>query len=390
MNAKSTLIKLLMLAVLIAASTIYFANRSKASRIESAAESTTVWAPPAPTIPKKSLSIHGPFEVSSNHLNPTYGGSSGSEEAPPSQVPGAPGKAGGPGESAGVQTPKPMVSFLDTAGLGGGDPGVAVSNEYVLVSDETNGIALYDKAGSPIVSKPGSQFPNPFSIDSLFASVQKDINAGLQIPSGLPPGFNMSLTKYGDVRVMFDSYRKRFWIYAMAKNVLPWTSNYKKEDGGGVYPDVPQLIQYPALKLIRRDKAAVAVSKTEDPRDGFYTYWWNETIHNGECNVPAGCSDPVFKTSGEGADYPSIGISPKYFLASIGVNRRDPTFKTDTTQSAQDWMNCKSPFTENGKTFNRCGPFYVNLMVADADALASGCSEIRRSGSPQCAAGRAF
>ncbi len=370
MKTTTTFAKLIVLGLIISASLVYAASHSRASGI-----AYSPGPPPSPSVPKKGLPIHGPFDVSSANLGASGGGSGSAEDGSPASVPVISGKAGGAGESSGPQTPKPMVSFLDTAGLAGGDPGVAVSNGFVLVSDERNGIALYDKAGSPLGPKPGTNFPNPFAISSLFAQVQTDVNSGLIAPSGLPPGFSMKLKTYGDVRIMFDSYRKRFWIYAMLKS-----------DG---YPDAAQFVKYPALKLTRRDKAAVAVSKTEDPRDGFYTYWWNETIHNGECNVPAGCSDPVFKSSGEGADYPSIGMSPKYFLASIGVNRRDPTFKTDSVQSAQDWIDCKSPFTENGQTFKHCGPFYVNLMVADADALASGCS-VRKNGPPQCAAGRAF
>jgi len=376
MKAKSTFARSAALAMLIAGTMFYAANRSRAVDVD-AALLPVMPVSPGPNIPKKSLLIHGPFEVNPADLTAAGGGSSETEEAPASIASGSSGKAVGNGEASGPQTPKPMVSFLDTAGLGGGDPGVAVSNQYVLVSDEVNGIALYDKAGSLVSSTPDHPFANPFRIDTLFSQVQKDINAGLQVPAGLPPGFSMNLNTYGDVRIMFDSYRKRFWIYAMAKNTPPW--------------DPATIVNYPAVKLVRRDKAAVAVSKTEDPRDGFYTYWWNETIHNGECNVAAGCSDPVFKTSGEGADYPSIGISPKYFLATIGVNRRDPTFKTDTPELAKAWgAGCLSKFVADGKTFDYCGPFYVNLMVADADALASGCAGARRSGSPQCATGRAY
>jgi hypothetical protein len=171
---------------------------------------------------------------------------------------------------------------------------------------------------------------------------------------------------------MFDSYRKRFWIYAQAKNSPPWDAETIKDS--------------PVVKLARRNKAAVAISKTEDPRDGFFTYWWNETIHNGDCNKFEGCSDPVFKTSGEGADYPRIGISPKYFVAAVGVNRRDPTFKTDTKKRAKAWDECESTFTQDGQPFNHCGPFYAHLMVVDADQLSEGC---KQSGA-KCAAGRSF
>ena len=95
MTTRSTFTKLLTLAVLITASTIYVANRSQASRIESAADPTP--APPASNIPKKSLSIHGPFEASSNDLK-MGGGPRSTDEGPAAAVPGKPGNAGGAGE----------------------------------------------------------------------------------------------------------------------------------------------------------------------------------------------------------------------------------------------------------------------------------------------------
>ena len=129
--------------------------------------------------------------------------------------------------------------------------------------------------------------------------------------------------------------------------------------------------------MTRRNQAAVAVSKTADPTDGFYTYWWHETVDNGQCNTAAGCGDPDFKKSGEGSDYPTLGISPKYFVAAVGVNRRDPVFKVqgDTTGTAtyEAWKACLTKFTTaDGKDFDWCGPFYAHVMVVDADALAKG------------------
>jgi hypothetical protein len=277
-------------------------------------------------------------------------------------------------EPPGPQTPEPTAKFLASDRLNGVDPGIAAGNEYLLVSDNANGVAVYEKTGKLLGPKPGNNFPNPFSMWSLFSKVKADIDPQLNYPKGLPTSFanNSGITEYGDVRVMFDSYRKRFWIYAQAKNSPPW--------------DAQTIKQSPAVKLVRRNKAAVAVSKTEDPRDGFFTYWWNESIHNGDCNVPEGCSDPVFKTSGEGADYPRIGISTKYFVAAAGVNRRDPTFKTNTEEAAQSWIDCNSTFTQDGQPFNYCGPFYAHLMVVNADQLSEGC---KQSGA-KCAAGRSF
>jgi hypothetical protein len=344
----------------------------------------------APVVPERALPIHGPFAVTAAELSAANPGTPGPpdyfpepsitdgpprHDLPPPMPPnhghieptppdeGSPFPAGSPEEPHGPQTPQATSAFVDHAGLGGIDPGIAAGSRYVLVCDDHNGLAVYDKAGKLLGPKaPGHPFPNPLTFDSLFSKVKADIDPQLNYPPGLPPGFKANgIILYGDHRVTFDHYRKRFWIYAMAKN-LPH---------GFWIPDT--IMTYPNVKLARRDKAAVAVSVSEDPRDGFLTYWWNNTIHNGESNEPTGNpKDPKFKTSGEGADYPSIAISAKYFLATIGVNRRDPTFKTDTQDSAQAWADCDTSFVEEGQTFNYCGPFYAHLMVVDAHALAEG------------------
>ncbi len=333
-----------------------------------------------PVVPERALRIHGPFTVGAADLNPANGGAPTSPNAPrPSGGGTHHHPDDGTGEPPGPQTPPATSAFVDVAGLGGIDPGIAAGDRYVLVCDNATGLAFYDKTGKLLGPKsPGSPFANPFSVFSLFSQVKADIDPQLNYPPGLPPGFNVAhgngISAYGDVRVMFDPYRKRFWIYAMAKNEIP--------------TDSPSVIKFPAIKMARRDKAAVAVSLTEDPRDGFLTYWWNNTVHNGESNVPAGGPDPVFKTSGEGADYPSLGISPKYFLATIGVNRRDPTFQTKTDKQVKAWLACQTTFVADGQTFDYCGPFYIHMMVVDAEALVGACKG-GKPGKP-CADGRSF
>lgn len=334
-------------------------------------------------VPERSLPIHGPFEVSLGNLSNSTGGLSANSEAPSLVGTSGSSTTSVEIEPPGPQTPEPTAKFLASTTLGGLDPGIAAGNKYLLVSDNAHGIAVYEKTGKLLGPKPGDIFPNPFSIWSLFSKVKADIDPQLNYPKGLPPGFasNSGIAEYGDVRIMFDSYRKRFWIYAQAKNLPPWKKDI----------DAQTIIDFPSVKLARRNKAAVAVSKTEDPRDGFFTYWWNETIHNGDCNKFEGCSDPVFKTSGEGADYPRIGISPKSFVAAVGVNRRDPTFKTNTVERANAWGDgCESTFTQDGQTFNHCGPFYAHLMVVDADPLSEGCAGPKHNGIAKCAAGRSF
>jgi hypothetical protein len=103
------------------------------------------------------------------------------------------------------------------------------------------------------------------------------------------------------MRVLWDSYRKRFWILAQARNDAAAYGTKK----------VPST---PAEKLHRRDKIFAAFSKDADPRDG-WTYWaWDAEAGNGSCNSetlvttqPAGCVADYLP--GDGADYFTIGVS---------------------------------------------------------------------------------
>jgi len=197
-------------------------------------------SPPAHHLPPPMPPNHG-------HIEPT----------PPDE--GSPFPAG---EPHGPQTPQATSAFVDHAGLGGVDPGIAAGSRYVLVCDDHNGLAVYDKAGKLLGPKAaGHPFPNPFTFDSLFSKVKADIDPQLNYPPGLPPGFSANgIIAYGDHRVTFDHYRKRFWIYAMAKNLPPgfWVAN--------------TIMTYPDVKLVRRDKAAVRVWGSKDPREASLTY----------------------------------------------------------------------------------------------------------------------
>jgi len=218
-----------------------------------------------PEIPRRNLVVHGPFEVGDQDLisGSAQKLSAGESNASVNPSLAALGVDGDANEGPGPQSPKAVVSFDAIASLNNIDPGIAVGTSYVLVSDAVNGIAVYDKTGKLIPAKSGqSDFANPFSILSLFSKVKADIDPTLNMPSHLPADFPREIEGYGDTRIMFDAYRKRFWIYAQAKNEV---SSVADQD----------IVNFPNIKLARRNKAAVAVSKTEDPRDGFYTYWWN-------------------------------------------------------------------------------------------------------------------
>jgi hypothetical protein len=168
-------------------------------------------------------------------------------------------------------TPKPSVSWQASGGLNAGGEGsdqqIAVSSSHVAVSGRA-ALAFYKRDGTKVYGVTGAE--------AFFTA------------EGLPA----STAGYGfyDLRMLFDSYRKRFWITALTANPGPDSA-------------VPSLV--------------CAVSLTEDPLDGFYVYWWD--------SVPtaAGSGYQV----GDLSDYDCIGISEHVFVQTNKVSKSDGTFK---------------------------------------------------------------
>ena len=160
-------------------------------------------------------------------------------------------------------TPNPSVSWEATGGLNSGGEGsdqqIAVSSSHVGVSGRAV-LAFYTKTGTKVYGVTGAE--------AFF------------IAQGLPSAKN----GYGifDVRMIFDEYRKRFWVCALTGKPGPNST-------------VPSFL--------------CAISKTENPLDGFFLYWWNA--------VPT--SQGSGFESGDGADYPCIGIAQHVFIQTNKV-----------------------------------------------------------------------
>lgn len=124
-------------------------------------------------------------------------------------------------------------------------------------------------------------------------------------------------------------------------------------------------MSYPALKTARRGHVVVAVSKTEDPRDGFHLYWWQGYITDGACTTLARCDD-VLAFGFQGADYDTIGVSSQYFLVTNGVSYRNASIDTTTIAEAQRWIACVD--------FDDCGANdgYAHMSAVPASVLARG------------------
>ena len=194
-----------------------------------------------------------------------------------------------------------------TPELGYIDPQIAAGHQFVIVS--TNGrISFYDKSGALLKATRLKPLENPISVSAFFDELKPSLAANLNLPSSVDPvtfGFN----SHYDNRVIFDPYRNRFWIGALTIN-----RNTKNEKLGLT----------PAQRGSRRTKFLVAVSKTEDPRDGWHRYWWDATKDDGKCNYGENCAGTQF-SPGDAGDYPYIGINRFRLSQTNIVGHRDPT-----------------------------------------------------------------
>jgi hypothetical protein len=213
-----------------------------------------------------------------------------------------------------LRTPLPTTSWQTDPSVGGGvvDPQIAASRTHLVITLGTR-ILFYDKSGELVTKdKEGEAITNPIRTMSFFAPLIAPMNGLLNLPPGL------TVAEYGintiyDARLVFDEYRNRFWIGALARN--------KKGDNA------------------RRSFFVAAVSSTDDPRDDWLLYFWPTIINDGTCPPDPGC--PYER----GSDYPALGISEKYLLMGIPWG-----FKPGQAIERQ----------------------YNTVLVASADALASG------------------
>jgi hypothetical protein len=305
--------------------------------------------------------IHGPFHLSAKDLGRLPGGparfarveltpqdadSVGCERCLDVEL--------GPGEGTedpSAATPRPTTQFT-VDGIGFVDPQIAASSTHLVLST-TGWVAFYEKSGQKLGPKAGSSLVNPIRTRDFFSAVWKSSSNSINNVLNLPPGADCNpadtfasdtfcINSYYDTRAIFDPHRKRFFVLALAIN-----RNSKVEElVCGTEFDI-------ARRSSRRTKVLLAVSLSEDPRDGWWIYWWDAVVGDGACNDPAGCPGSEF-LPGDAGDYASIGIDDRFFLVTVGVARRDPT-----TADCETHLNTVSPR-------------YTRIDAVDANGLVTG------------------
>jgi hypothetical protein len=184
--------------------------------------------------------------------------------------------------------------------LGGypSDPQIAVSSKYVVVGVNDR-LFFYTKKGLPYPSGANSLLLSSKSlVPGLF---QRLINGAGGPKLGLTA--NGQIDNFSDLRVIFDPYRKRFWVAATGA-----CRTQVDTDGDGAV-DTKCAMTFPEKQ--KRMVIGLAVSVDEDPTHGWILYWWDAAIgwgSNSDVYVP-----------GDLGDYPTLGVNATTIDVSIGV-----------------------------------------------------------------------
>jgi hypothetical protein len=193
------------------------------------------------------------------------------------------GHTAGSFELAAAPTGSPAPALMFEPAIQGVDPMIAAGRDYVLVSEHGSLEFIFkngDQAGTQVPSKAGE--PTCLSTSAFFAGFTRprnvdgstnrsNINLYQRHPANTGPDLQCDITnartpapcinEFYDERVGYDPYRQRFFIQAAAR--------------GGVFLDETKS---PDENARARRYYAVAVSRTEDPRDGFEQ--WITTENN--------------------------------------------------------------------------------------------------------------
>jgi hypothetical protein len=267
-----------------------------------------------------------------------------------------------PGPPGPPPTPGPAIGPLEGIALGH-DPQIAAGNDYVAVIESHNA-SFYDKTGAPLPEPPKA---GPYAVSSfemfqrfLAQQVNGSINQdNVNLHAGFPPNPKLpcDLTKtlsaqkaciqeVYDLRVAYDAKHKRFIFVGNARNEIWNCDNYADATKcdplrNGTNPhfcaDADTTCREDVAKLVRR-YTMIAITKAEDPRQGFYTYWlptagdWpsiavngshlliteNSICHNLAC-PPANTYPEIYIVSTDDMASGSANVSVHWYLTDIDM-----------------------------------------------------------------------
>lgn len=207
------------------------------------------------------------------------------------------------------------------------DPQIAAGPNRILVT-KYDYVYYFDKSGRQITHVDDDpRKPELASfLEDLFEPIRHHANANLQLPSGAScneayrddPSYevpmkgrvgnrkktvpNYCLDRFGyDARVLYDEYRQRFVIVAVAIN----TAAKCKFNPESNY-------------FARRNKILVAYSGSSDPTDGSdWQLKWFDAVPGESCPTKK-CREDKGWRPGSASDYPTVAVTKDYLLVSIG------------------------------------------------------------------------
>jgi hypothetical protein len=159
---------------------------------------------------------------------------------------------------------------ITTTGDLAADTQIAASHTHVVVTTRTT-IGFFNKAGQLLQQLSATDFFAPAKLNLV--------------------GTHGGVTNFFDNRLIFDPYRNRFWLAALAFDTNLADTNL--------------------------NKLVVGVSKSLDPRDGWWIYWWDAVPGDG---VPGAHGN----VAGDSADYPLLGVDPLHFVQTNWVADNTP------------------------------------------------------------------
>lgn len=161
---------------------------------------------------------------------------------------------------------------------GGADPMIAVGHKFMMVTQDHQ-VAFFDREG--VLLTPRNDLPVKMSSDEFFAtfiaadnadgtpneqSINRHIGTGAWFTEcDVGTEANPCINEFYDTKAVYDRWSRRFVVVAAARGEklgFPDSSNTKETD------------------VAVRRYFAIAISKTEDPRDGFWQYMTTESNYS--------------------------------------------------------------------------------------------------------------
>lgn len=174
-----------------------------------------------------------------------------------------------------VSSVDPLPSLAVNTGLSGADASIAVGKQFVVIAQDHQ-ITFLDKATGLQLTPNAAGFPTSMTGEQFFAAFLASKDAGGQAnPASVnraagfpltgttcnveqaPPQFPCIVEIY-DMNVHYDRGSGRFYVAANVRNKI-WKDDPPSNPGG-------------SLDALVRRYVAIAVSRSEDPREGFHQY----------------------------------------------------------------------------------------------------------------------